>query len=86
MIEELLDEVRTGKVTLRQMGQGQVGGKAHDEPSNARIETPFLQMVLTRLWDEEMAVGSDVLRLSTLQQLGGPSASYAHILTKRWTS
>jgi hypothetical protein len=71
LIEELLDEVRTGKVTLRQMGQGQVGGKAHDEPSNARIETPFLQMVLTRLWDEEMAVGSDVLRLSTLKQLGG---------------
>jgi hypothetical protein len=71
LIEELLDEVRTGKVTLRQMGQGQVRGKAGDERSEARIETPFLQMVLTRLWDEEIAAGSGTLRLSTLEQLGG---------------
>jgi hypothetical protein len=71
LIEGLLEEVRTGKVSLRQMGQGQVSARTHDEPSETRIETPFLQMVLTRLWGEEIAVGSGVLRLSTLKQLGG---------------
>ena len=71
LIEGLLEEVRTGQVTLRPMGQGQVSAGTHNEPSETRIETPFLQMVLTRLWDEEIAVGSGVLRLSTLKQLGG---------------
>jgi hypothetical protein len=71
LIEGLLEEVRTGKVTLRQMGQGQVSARTPDERSEARIETPFLQMVLTRLWDEEIAAGSGILRLSTLKQLGG---------------
>lgn len=39
--------------------------------SEARIETPFLQLVMTRLWDEEMKAGSSTLRMSTLQRLGG---------------
>jgi hypothetical protein len=71
LIQGLLEEVRTGKVTLRQMGQGQLSARTYDERSETRIETPFLQMVLTRLWDEEIAAGSGVLRLSTLKQLGG---------------
>jgi len=71
LVEELLDEIRTGKVTLRQMGQGRVRGNTDDDRSKARIETPFLQMVLTRLWEEEIAAGSGTLRLSTLGQLGG---------------
>jgi uncharacterized protein YjiK len=36
-----------------------------------RIETPFLQMVLTRLWEEEIRIGSRNLRLETLHRLGG---------------
>jgi hypothetical protein len=39
--------------------------------SEVRIEAPFLQLVLTRLWDEEMEQGSRVLRLATLNTLGG---------------
>ncbi len=39
--------------------------------SDVRIETPFLQLVMTRLWDEEMKAGSSTLRMSTLQRLGG---------------
>ncbi|MGH3802358.1 MAG: hypothetical protein ACRDTD_19935, partial [Pseudonocardiaceae bacterium] len=35
------------------------------------IETPFLQLVLTRLWDSERATGSSCLRQRTLDDLGG---------------
>ncbi|HEY6890667.1 MAG TPA: CHASE2 domain-containing protein, partial [Solirubrobacter sp.] len=35
------------------------------------VETAYLQLVLERLWAEEQASGSTVLRLETLQRLGG---------------
>jgi hypothetical protein len=38
---------------------------------NQRIETPYLQLVLTRLWREEVAAGSHMLRAQTLRRLGG---------------
>lgn len=36
-----------------------------------RFETPLLQLVLTRIWDEERRAGSRLLRLTTLRRLGG---------------
>lgn len=36
-----------------------------------RIEAPYLQLVMERLWDEERAVGATTLRLATLERLGG---------------
>jgi hypothetical protein len=36
-----------------------------------RIETAYLQLVMSRIWHEERAAESPVLRLSTLDQLGG---------------
>ena len=36
-----------------------------------RVEAPFLQLVLERLWAEEQAEGSRELRLETFQRLGG---------------
>jgi len=36
-----------------------------------KYETPLLQLVLTRLWNEERQADSQVLRLTTLQGLGG---------------
>jgi hypothetical protein len=44
------------------------------EKSHAReekFETPLLQLVLTRIWDEEKQAHSNILRLSTLRRLGG---------------
>ena len=35
------------------------------------METAYLQLVMRRLWDEEIAAGSQRLRLETLQRLGG---------------
>jgi WD40 repeat protein len=49
---------------------GQVG---HDEEDD-RIETTYLQLVMRRLWEEETGAGSRVLRLATLERLGGAQA------------
>jgi tetratricopeptide (TPR) repeat protein len=69
LVHELIAQVRTGKVMLEQgRGQARVRDAEHD---HARIEAPFLQMVLTRLWNEEMAAGSHTLRMSTFERLGG---------------
>jgi hypothetical protein len=63
----VLDQIETGLVTLGETGIGEIkSGK-----TESRIEAPFLQMVMTRLWDEEMRVGSRTLRVETLNSLSG---------------
>lgn len=42
-------------------------------PSHHQMETAYLQLILRRLWDEEVRRGSRRLRLDTLVELGGPS-------------
>ena len=68
LVEAILDQVRVGNVQLGQTGAGTIDGANARE---SRIEAPYLQLVLTRLWDEENAAGSHVLRLETLDRLGG---------------
>ncbi len=67
LVESVLDQVSAGKVTLGQAGRGAV----EDAAPSGRIEAPFLQLVMARLWDAETKAGSSVLRLETLAQLGG---------------
>jgi hypothetical protein len=67
LVEAVLEQVQTGKVILGEAGRGGVKGG----DNKARVETPFLQLVMTRLWNEEMQAGSRVLRLETLNALGG---------------
>jgi len=45
-----------------------VEGRGRDR---SRVEAPYLQLVLERIWDAENAMGSDRLRLRTLRGLGG---------------
>lgn len=66
-VEEILDELGTGSIALDSSGTG----GSQDGSKNVRIETPFLQLVLMRLWDSEMRAGSRRLRLETLRALGG---------------
>ncbi|HXD34133.1 MAG TPA: hypothetical protein VN643_23655 [Pyrinomonadaceae bacterium] len=66
LVTEVLRQVETGQVIVGE-GTGR-GTILRDQPSR-QIETPFLQMVMMRLWDEEMRDGSSVLRLKTLEQL-----------------
>lgn len=67
LVEAVLEQVRTGQVVLSEAGRGVVKVEA----TEARMETPYLQLVMTRLWNEEVRAGSRVLRLATLKQLGG---------------
>jgi len=67
LIDPLLDQVRTGHLVMSSEGpaaRAAVQGRQS-------IEAPFLQLVLTRLWEHERASGSSVLRRSTLDELGG---------------
>lgn len=70
LVEAVLAQVRTGQVVLGEAGRGVIGGVTGVIPTEAQIETPYLQLVMTRLWDEEMRNASDVLRLETLNRLG----------------
>jgi WD40 repeat protein len=71
----VLDQVRTGQVQMvtddpaPDAPEGRAVGRSASDHGD--IETPYLQLVLTRLWDQERATGSSSLRRSTLHNLGG---------------
>ena len=67
LVEAVLSAVAAGRVDLGGTGRGGVE-EAEDEN---RIEAPYLQLVLERLWEVEAARGSNRLRLETLEELGG---------------
>jgi CHASE2 domain-containing sensor protein len=69
LVDAVIREVRAGAASDR-AGHGivEANGRAAGEE---RIEAPYLQLVLTRLWDEEMRQGSHRLRSETLANLGG---------------
>lgn len=70
LVTAVLDQVGGGQVTLSRQGSG--GRDSDHNTSPNEIEAPYLQLVLTRLWEEEQANSSTTLRLTTLNdQLGG---------------
>ncbi|MCU1264674.1 MAG: hypothetical protein JWM21_992 [Acidobacteria bacterium] len=69
LVNAVLDDLSSVTTASDQVGQGQVVEQSKSA-GTVPIETPFLQMVLTRLWDEETAGGSRVLRLQTYDALG----------------
>lgn len=69
LVERVLDDLEAGKALVESRGAGVVDGARA-----SRIETPYLQLVLSRLWDEERRAGSHTLRATTLDQLGGADA------------
>jgi WD40 repeat protein len=73
LITTLLDQVRTGSVRVAPEDTAPDRFAANGPASDDRgdIETPYLQLVLTRLWEQERATGSSCLRQSTLEDLGG---------------
>jgi hypothetical protein len=70
LVDAVLDQVKIGQVLWSGSGRGVVD----DTNQSAKIETPYLQLVMTRLWDEETKAGSHILRLETLTRLGGASS------------
>ncbi len=75
LVDAVLEEVLTGKVVLGEAGRGTLAGRSKSPAGGAKIETPFLQLVMTRLWEREIQLGSTVLRKNTLlKDLGGAMA------------
>ena len=68
LVDDVLDEVTAGRVELSVAGRGVAAGGGTDE---GRIEAPYLQLVLARLWEVESERGSRTLRQATLRELGG---------------
>jgi WD40 repeat protein len=67
LVDDVLDEVTTGRVELSVAGRGVAAGGTDEH----RIEAPYLQLVLARLWEVESERGSRLLRRATLRELGG---------------
>lgn len=67
LVDDVLDQVSTGRIEQSLAGRGAVEGVEQV----GRVETPYLQLVLQRLWEVERERGSDVLRRETFLALGG---------------
>jgi hypothetical protein len=69
LVDRVLADVQLGHVDFSETGQAGAGDEA------GRIATPYLQLVMRRLWERETGSESRVLRLDTLQNpetgLGG---------------
>ena len=78
LVDEVLAKVKTGQVGLVETGSS----KLVTLPET-KIETPYLQLVMTRLWQEEMDKSSQWLRLDTLKQLGGAQTIVSEHLNKQ---
>ena len=63
----MLDEVAAGRIEQHLSGRGLVDEGRRER----RVEAPYLQLVLERLWEVERERGSDELRATTLAELGG---------------
>lgn len=67
LVEAVLDQVGAGRIERDLTGRGLADGDARAR----RIEAPYLQLVLERLWEVERSRGSGELRAATLSELGG---------------
>ena len=73
LVDAVLDDVRAGRLALAEgpaaSGEGRARGDGGD-----RVETPYLQLVMARLWSAATLEPSRELSLATLKSLGGAEA------------
>ena len=67
LVEAVLDQVAAGRIEQHLTGRGLVDEGGRDR----RVEAPYLQLVLERLWEVEREQRLDLLRAATLAELGG---------------
>jgi WD40 repeat protein len=70
LVDAVLAQTVAGKVDLGEAG----GGLGPGETDESRVEAPYLQLVMERVWEEERDAGSYRLRAATLERLGGAEA------------
>ncbi len=68
LADAVLDQVRRGRLDLGGVRVGRDGGDRSPTGGPDEIETPFLQLVMTRLWERELTEGSRALRTATLER------------------
>ena len=68
LVEAVLDQVSAGRIEAAARRGGRRRGASRPA---ARIEAPYLQLVMQRIWEEERAAGSECCALATLERLGG---------------
>lgn len=78
LVEKLLDDLQVDKVKFDTQGQAAVNlvdtmkGETQTAGNGYRVETPYLQLVMERLWKDENTQAEKHLKLETLEQkLGG---------------
>jgi WD40 repeat protein len=71
LADAVLDGVRLTRGAEQANGQPATSRQPRIDERGERIETAYLQLVMRRIWDEEVRAGSPVLRLATLERLGG---------------
>jgi WD40 repeat protein len=70
LVDAVVTEANARAVRIGNIGRGLVDS-AEPEPAGGSVEAPYLQLVMTRLWEEERRRGSSILHLDTLNRLGG---------------
>jgi WD40 repeat protein len=70
LVDAVLDQVRRSRFAAGENGHRPADVEPGGEQAG-KIETTYLQLVMKRLWDEETEAGSNVLRMKTLERLGG---------------
>jgi WD40 repeat protein len=69
LVDEVLRDVRRRRDSASELGRATDGDRGPGD--RERFETAYLQLVMERLWMRETSEGSHVLRLQTLEELGG---------------
>ena len=71
LVDSVLGQLRPDQYAADQGGVGRLAEGNGAGPSRDEVAAPYLQLVMKRLWDTELAKHSGKLRLETLEGLGG---------------
>ncbi|ACK64655.1 WD-40 repeat protein [Rippkaea orientalis PCC 8801] len=83
LVQTIIEQVTVGQVYLGNTGRGMIDPKTVTSTQKV-IETPYLQLVMTRLWEEDILKrGGNRLQLSTLMELGGAENIVKQHLSER---
>jgi hypothetical protein len=70
LVQEILRQTSVGEALILE-GERRSGNGAENNGTRRRIETAYLQLVMSRLWAEAIELGYRTLTLETLKKLGG---------------
>lgn len=70
LVEEVLKQVQVGNVSITE-NERNISKYEFNKTNRIGIEAPYLQLVMKRLWQEEINNHSSCLKLETLEKLGG---------------